>query len=110
MRIKYLGAKRDEITGERRKLRNAELQALGILNLDDRWAGHVARMEKFRNATRILVEKPEGKRPLGSAIRRWEDSIKMDLREVVCVLGDRIDLAQDRAKDDNEPPVSLKAI
>ena len=49
-----------------------------------RWAGHVARMEKFRNAYRVLVEKPESKRPLGRPRRRWEDNIKMDLREVGC--------------------------
>ena len=44
-----------------------------------RWAGHVARMEQSRNAYRVLVGKPEGKRPLGRR-RRWEDNIKMDLR------------------------------
>ena len=47
-----------------------------------RWAGHVARMEQFRNAYRVLVRKPESKRPLGRPRRRWEDNIKMDLREV----------------------------
>jgi hypothetical protein len=46
-----------------------------------RWAEHVARMEEKRNAYSILVEKPEGRRPLGRARRRWED-IKMDLREI----------------------------
>jgi hypothetical protein len=46
-----------------------------------RWAGHVARMGKKRNAYRILVGKPEEKRPLGGTIRRWVDSIKMELRE-----------------------------
>jgi transcription termination factor 2 len=45
-----------------------------------RWAGHVARMEGTRNAYRILVGKPVGKRPLGRPRRRWLDSIKMDLR------------------------------
>ena len=49
-----------------------------------RWAGHVARMEQSRNAYSALVEKPEGKRPLGRPRRRWEDGIKMDLREVGC--------------------------
>jgi hypothetical protein len=48
-----------------------------------RWAGHVARMGEKRNAYRILVEKPEGKRPLGRLRRRWVDNIKMDLREIV---------------------------
>ena len=51
-----------------------------------RWAGHVARMKLSRNAFRVLVGKPEGKRPLGRPRRRWEDNIKMDLREVGCVI------------------------
>jgi hypothetical protein len=45
-----------------------------------RWAGYVERMEENRNASRILVGKPEGKRPLGTPGRRWLDNIKMDLR------------------------------
>ena len=49
-----------------------------------RWAGHVARMEQSRNAYRVLVGKPEGKRTLGRPKRRWEDNIKIDLREVGC--------------------------
>jgi hypothetical protein len=47
-----------------------------------RWAGHVERMREKRNAYRILVGKPEGKRPLGRPRRRWVDNIKMDLREI----------------------------
>jgi hypothetical protein len=47
-----------------------------------RWAGHVARMEDKRNAYRILVGKPEGKRPLGRPRLRWVDNIKIDLREI----------------------------
>jgi hypothetical protein len=47
-----------------------------------KWAGHVARMEKKRNAYRILVGKPEGKRPLGRLRHMWVDNIKMDLREI----------------------------
>jgi hypothetical protein len=47
-----------------------------------RWAGHVARMGEGRNVYRVLVGKPEGKRPLGRRRRRWEDGIKMDLREI----------------------------
>jgi hypothetical protein len=47
-----------------------------------RWAGHVARMVENRNAYRILVGMPEGKRPLGSPRRRLVDNIKMDLREI----------------------------
>ena len=61
-----------------------------------RWVGHVARMEQFRNAYRVLVGKPESKRPLGRPRRRWEDNIKMDLREVGCDPRDWIALAEDR--------------
>jgi hypothetical protein len=61
-----------------------------------RWAGHVARMEEKRNACRILVGTPEGKRPLGSPRRGWVDNIKTDLREIGWDDSDWIDLAQDR--------------
>ena len=89
---KIFGTKRDEITGEWRKLHNAELHALYsspniIMYLKPRrlrWAGHVGRMEQFRNAYRVLVGKPESKKPLGRPRRRLEDNIKMDLREVGC--------------------------
>jgi hypothetical protein len=47
-----------------------------------RWAGHVARVRKKRAAYRILMRRPEGRRPLGRPRRRWEDNIKMDLQEV----------------------------
>ena len=75
---KIFGAKRDEITGGWRKLHNAELHALYsspnfIRNLKSRrlrWAGHVERMEQFRNAYRVLVGKPESKKPLGRPRRR----------------------------------------
>ena len=59
-----------------------------------RWAGHAARIELAKNAYRILMGKPEGKRSLGRPRRRREDNIKMDLREVGCDAGDWIDLAQ----------------
>ena len=59
------------------------------------WAGHVARMEKDRGVHRVLVGKPEGKRPLGKPRRRWED-IKMDPQEVGGGRGDWMELAQDR--------------
>ncbi|KAJ4435412.1 hypothetical protein ANN_18027 [Periplaneta americana] len=96
---KIFGAKRDEVTGEWRKLHNAELHALYsspdiIRNIKSRrlrWAGHVARMGESRNAYRMLVGRPEG-RPR----RRWEDNIKMDLREVGYDDRDWINLAQDR--------------
>jgi hypothetical protein len=61
-----------------------------------RWAGHAARMGEKRNAYRILVGKPEGKRPLGRPRRRWVDNIKMDLRMIGWDGVDWIDLAQDR--------------
>ncbi|KAJ4427876.1 hypothetical protein ANN_23882 [Periplaneta americana] len=101
---KIFGAKRDEVTGEWRKLHNTELHALYsspdiIRNIKSRrlrWAGHVARMGESRNAYRVLVGRPEGKRPLGRPRRRWGDNIKMDLREVGYDDRDWINLAQDR--------------
>jgi hypothetical protein len=60
------------------------------------WGGHVARMGEKRNAYRILVGKPEGKRPLGRPRRRWVGNIKIDLREIGWDGMDWIDLAQDR--------------
>ncbi|KAJ4440062.1 hypothetical protein ANN_08193 [Periplaneta americana] len=100
---KIFGAKRDEVTGEWRKLQNTELHALYcspdiIRNIKSRrlrWAGHVARMGESRNAYRVLVGRPEGKRPLERPRRRWED-IKMYLREVGYDDRDWINLAQDR--------------
>ena len=61
-----------------------------------RRAGHVVRMGKRRGVYRILVGRPEGKRPLEIPSRRWEDNIKMDLQEVGCGDMDWIELAQDR--------------
>jgi hypothetical protein len=61
-----------------------------------RWAGHVARMREKRNAYRILVANPEGKRPMGRPRRRWVDDIKMDLREIGWDGMDWYDLAQDK--------------
>ena len=60
-----------------------------------RWAGHVARMGEGRGVHRVLVGKPEGKRPLGRPRRRWEDNIKIDLQEVGGSCGDWMELAQD---------------
>ena len=61
-----------------------------------RWAGHVARMEERRGVHRVLVGKPEEKRPLGRPRRRWEDNIKMDLQEVGRGCGEWMDSAHDR--------------
>ncbi|KAJ4435353.1 hypothetical protein ANN_17966 [Periplaneta americana] len=101
---KIFGAKRDEVTGEWRKLHNTELHALYtspdiIRNIKSRrlrWAGHVARMGESRNAYRVLVGTPEGKRPLGRQRRRWDDNIKMDLREAGYDDREWINLPQDR--------------
>jgi hypothetical protein len=84
------GPKRAEVTGGWRKLHNEELHNLysspviirTIKSKRTRWAGHVARMGEKRNAYRILVGKPEEKRPLGRPRRRWVDNIKMDVREI----------------------------
>jgi len=61
-----------------------------------RWAGHVARMGEERGVYRVLVRKPEGRRPLGRPRRRWVDNIRRDLQEVGCGHMDWIGLAQDR--------------
>jgi len=100
---RVFGLKRDEVTGEWRKLLNEELRDLyslpNILRVVKsrrmRWAGHVASMGEVRGVHRVLVGKPEGKRPLGRPIRRWEDNIKMDIQEVGGC-GDWMELAQDR--------------
>jgi hypothetical protein len=61
-----------------------------------RWAGHVARMGEKRNVNRLLVGKPEGKRPLGRPRSRWIDNIKVDVLEIEVSVVDWIGLAQDR--------------
>jgi hypothetical protein len=84
-----------------RKLHNEELHNLYsspsiirvIKSRRMRWAGHAARMVERRKAYRILVGKPEGRRPLGIPRRGWVDNIKLDLREVGWDGGDWIDLA-----------------
>ena len=100
----FLYANGIEVTGEWRKLHNEELSDLYSLpnivwvvkSRRMRWAGHVARMGEGRGVHRVLVGKPEGKRPLRRPRRRWEDNIKMDLREVGGDCGDWMELAQDR--------------
>jgi hypothetical protein len=84
---RIFGPKRDEVTGEWRRLHSKEIYALysspNIIQVIKsrrlRWAGHVARMGERRGAYRALVGKPEGRRPLGRPRCRWEDNIKMDL-------------------------------
>ena len=101
---RIFGPKRDEVTGEWRKLRNEELNDLYcspdivrvIKSRRMRWAGHVVRMGEGTGVYRVLVGKPEGKRPLGRPRRRWEDNSKMDLQEVGCGGMDWIELVQDR--------------
>ena len=93
---RVFGPKRDEVTGKWRKLNKEELSDLYSLpnivrvvkSRRMRWAGHVARMGEGRVVHRVLVGKPEGKRPLGKPRHRWEDNIKMDLQEVGGSCGD----------------------
>jgi hypothetical protein len=100
---RVFGPKRDEVTGEWRKLHNEELSDLYSLpnfvrvvkSRRMRWAGHVAGMGEGRGVHRFLVGKPEGKRPLERPRRRCEDNIKMELQEVGGVCGDWMELAQD---------------
>jgi hypothetical protein len=87
---RIFGPKRDEVTGKWRKLHNEELHNLysspdiirQVKSRQMRWVGHVARMGDGRKVYKVLVGKLEGKRPLGRPRRRWEDGIRMDLREI----------------------------
>jgi len=100
---RIFGTRRDEVTGEWRRLHNEELNDLYsspsivrvIKSRSMRWAGHVARMSEERGVYRVLVGKPDGRRQLGRLRRRWVD-IRMDLQEVGCGYMDWIGLAQDR--------------
>ena len=101
---RIFGPKGDEVTREWGKLHSEELNYLFSLNnvwvmtsRRMRWAGHVAHMGERRGVLfRVLVGKPEGKRPRGRPRHRWEDKIKMELQEVGCGGVDWIKLAQDR--------------
>jgi hypothetical protein len=102
--LRIIVPKREKVTRGWRKLHNKELHNLysspNIIRIIKsrrmRWAGHVARMWEKRNVYRLLVGKPEGKRPLGKPGRRWIDNIKMDLLEIGVNVVDWIGLAQDR--------------
>jgi hypothetical protein len=101
---RIFGPKRDDMTGEWRKLHKEELRdlypSLSIIRIIKsrrmRWAGHIARMEEERNAYTLLVGKPEGMRPLARPRSRWVDNMRMDLGEVGWDDVDWIGLAQDR--------------
>ena len=102
---RIFGPRRDEVTGEWRRLRNEELSDLysspnivRVIKLRRmRWARHVACMGEERGVYRVFVGKPEGRRPLGTR-HRWVDNIRTDLQEVGCEYIDWIGLAQDRDK------------
>jgi hypothetical protein len=102
---KIFEPKREE-DGSRRKLHNDELHSLYsspnivrvIKSRKMRWAGYVARVGEGRDVYRILVGSPEGKRPLGRPRRRWDDNIKMDLREIWIDGVNWIQLSQDRVQ------------
>jgi hypothetical protein len=101
---RIFGPETDEVTGGWRKLHTEELHGLysspSIVRVIKargmRWAGHVVCMGEVRGAYNILVGRPEGRRPLGRPRRRWEDNIKMDLREIGFRDVYWIHLAQDR--------------
>jgi hypothetical protein len=103
---KIFGRKRDEVTGGWRKLHNEELHGLysspSVVRVIKarrmRWAGHVVRMGEGSGEYNISVGRPEGRRPLGKPRRRWEDNIKMDLREIGFEDVDWIRWVQDRER------------
>jgi hypothetical protein len=97
--------RRDEVVAEWRRLQNEELRDLysspSIITMIKsrrmRWVGHVARIGE-RNAYRLLLGKPEGKRPLGRPQSEWVDNIRMDLGQIGCGGVDWISLTQDSDK------------
>jgi hypothetical protein len=88
--VLIFGSNREEVTGEWRKLHNEELNDLysspnivRVIKLRRmRWVGHVAHRGEGRGIYRVLVEKPEGKRPFGRPRHKWENNIKMNIQEV----------------------------
>jgi hypothetical protein len=103
---RIFGPRRDEVTGDWRRLDKEELNDLysspntvRVINSRRmRWAGHVARMGEEKGVYRVLVGKPEGRRPLGRPRRRWVDNTRTDLQEVGCGYVDWIGLVQDRER------------
>jgi len=103
---RIFGLRRDEVTGEWRRLHNEELNDLysspnivRVIKLRRmRWARHVARMGEERGVYRVLVGKPGGMRPLGRPRRRCVDNIRTDLQEVGCGYMNWIGRAQDRER------------
>jgi len=101
---RIFGPRRDEVTGEWRRLHKEEVNDLYpstnivrvIKSRRMRWAGHVARMGEESEVYRGLLGKPEGRRQLGRPRRRWVDNIRTDLQTVGCGYMDWIGLAQDR--------------
>jgi hypothetical protein len=103
--VLIFGTKREE-DGLWRKLHNDELHSLYfstnivrvIKSRRMKWARHGARMGEGKGVYKFLAGRPEGKRPLGKHRRRWEDNIKMDLREIGIEGTNWIQLAQDRVR------------
>jgi hypothetical protein len=101
---RIFGLKRDKVAGEWRMLHNEELHILysssniirQIKSRRMRWAERVERVGEETNVYKVLMGKPEGKRPLGKPRRRWEDGITMDLREIGCGSVDWVQLTRDR--------------
>ena len=101
---RIFGPRRDDVTGDWRRLHNEELNDLysspNIVRVINsrrmRWVGYVVHMDEERGLSTVLVGKLEGKRPLRRPRRRWVDNIKTDLQEVGCGYMDWIGLAQDR--------------
>jgi len=101
---RIFGPRRDEVTGEWRRFQNEELNDLYsspnivrvIKSRKMRWPGRVTRMGEERGVYRVLVGKPEGKRPMGRPRLRWVNNIRTDIQEVGCGYMDWIGLAQNR--------------